>query len=414
MPDTPGLQEWPATDDYRSPELRSPPEERIRRGSSHSFGEDSATRDPLSPFHQVHSSHRTPRQPQPQHVDVVDLLPGKTRIIFACALPLFMIAATFVVQKQVMLHPASPIRPRGKQPMAAAFRHNAALLNRSCAPQVLRAAPEGGPQLQPDTVRLAVGAGFAYSGLTAVASIIEQLPGACKPSRVDVGFWSSLASESQGAMSEALLPPEAQTRRQYLGDLARTRPGNHGPCWLPWEISERYASVTRGGRALCVPFMIRHYFPGARILLMLAEPVQRAHAQQTIWLHNKCYRDASAAAAAKLGRPARMAKGAPAHCAEFGAQRQLRAELDCVKSCGLTPASGVQQLLQCASTCARQLRAAFPCRPAAAAPGADTAKGRRLSKGRRLEHPSSARSPSARRKAERRLSAGSNARPTPA
>ena len=74
----------------------------------------------------------------------------------------------------------------------------------------------------------------------------------------------------------------------------------------------------------------------------------------------------------------------------------------------------MRELLQCASTCSRQLRAAFPCRAAATAPGSDAAKGRRLSKGRRLEHLGSILSPSARRKAERRLSAGSGARPTPA
>ena len=54
----------------------------------------------------------------------------------------------------------------------------------------------------------------------------------------------------------------------------------------------------------------RHYFPAARTLLMLADPVQRAHQQQSIWLNNRCYRDAASAAAAREGRPVRLAKGA--------------------------------------------------------------------------------------------------------
>ena len=54
----------------------------------------------------------------------------------------------------------------------------------------------------------------------------------------------------------------------------------------------------------------RHYFPAARTLLMLTDPVQRAHQQQSMWLNNRCYRDAASAAAAREGRPVRLAKGA--------------------------------------------------------------------------------------------------------
>ena len=106
---------------------------------------------------------------------------------------------------------------------------------------------------------------------------------------------------------------------------------------------------------------------------MLADPVQRALQQQSVWLNNRCapairvgvrcwassskpmvglrcwvsssraygkgvllpptltltfytrcYRDAASAAAAREGRPVRLAKGAPEGCTSFGAQRQLQ------------------------------------------------------------------------------------------
>ena len=63
-----------------------------------------------SPFDLIRSVPRTaaglsatPKAPQ-RPSEVVDVLPGKTRIVFACMLPLLMIAATFAVQKKVMLN----------------------------------------------------------------------------------------------------------------------------------------------------------------------------------------------------------------------------------------------------------------------------------------------------------------------
>ena len=231
----------------------------------------------VSPFELVRTAPRSvapPRVRRRTSVDVVDVLPGNSRIVFACTLPLLMIAATFVVQGKVKLNAASPLRHREKQPMYQALRSNALLLNRSCAPQLQSAVLRSTPlDHTSDSVRLVVGGGFAASGLSAVASIIQNVPGACRPSRVDSGFWSSLATAgavttddfSDAALGHRSdLPPEVETRRHYLNDAVRLREqsgGAGGTCWLPWEISERYASVTRGGRALCVPFIIRHCAP---------------------------------------------------------------------------------------------------------------------------------------------------------
>ena len=81
-----------------------------------------------SPFDMIRSVPRTaaghsatPKAPD-RPSEVVDVLPGKTRIVFACMLPLLMIAATFAVQKKVMLnaghaHPTpTPIPLLGRRP----------------------------------------------------------------------------------------------------------------------------------------------------------------------------------------------------------------------------------------------------------------------------------------------------------
>ena len=81
-----------------------------------------------SPFDMIRSVPRTaaghsatPKAPH-RPSEVVDVLPGKTRIVFACMLPLLMIAATFAVQKKVMLnaghaHPnPNPIPLLGRRP----------------------------------------------------------------------------------------------------------------------------------------------------------------------------------------------------------------------------------------------------------------------------------------------------------
>ena len=81
-----------------------------------------------SPFDMIRSVPRTaaghsatPKAPD-RPSEVVDVLPGKTRIVFACMLPLLMIAATFAVQKKVMLnaghaHPnPNPIPLLGRRP----------------------------------------------------------------------------------------------------------------------------------------------------------------------------------------------------------------------------------------------------------------------------------------------------------
>ena len=44
----------------------------------------------------------------------------------------------------------------------------------------------------------------------------------------------------------------------------------------------------------------------------------------TLTFYTRCYRDAASAAAAREGRPVRLAKGAPEGCTSFGAERQLQ------------------------------------------------------------------------------------------
>ena len=60
---------------------------------------------------------------------------------------------------------------------------------------------------------------------------------------------------------------------------------------------------------------------------MLADPVARAHAQQTSWLYNRCFRDAREAASAARGSKGRLAKGAAPGCERMDASSQLRLEL---------------------------------------------------------------------------------------
>ena len=230
----------------------------------------------MSPFDMIRSVPRTamghgaaPKVPRRPSIEVVDVLPGKTRIVFACMLPLLMIAATFAVQKKVMLNAGSPLRHRER---SVFDRNNALLLNRSCAPQlqsaVLRAGPVPSDASDSNSLRLVVGGGFAASGLSALASMIQNVPGACHPSRVDPSFWSSIADSTSSFTEDQKprpgLPAEVETRRRYLRDAVRLREGptaGAGACWLPWEVSEsRYTSVQRGARALCVPFIVRHSF----------------------------------------------------------------------------------------------------------------------------------------------------------
>ena len=169
-----------------------------------------------SPFDMIRSVPRTamghsvtPKVPRRPSIEVVDVLPGKTRIVFACMLPLLMIAATFAVQKKVMLNAGSPLRHRER---SVFDRNNALLLNRSCAPQlqsaVLRAGPL--PSDASDSVRLVVGGGFAASGLSAVASMIQNVPGACHPSRVDPSFWSSIADSTSSFTEDQKPRPGAR------------------------------------------------------------------------------------------------------------------------------------------------------------------------------------------------------------
>ena len=207
-----------------------------------------------SPFDMIRSVPRTamghsvtPKVPRRPSIEVVDVLPGKTRIVFACMLPLLMIAATFALQKkvharprphhatlttatltttailatttlalavptlQVMLNAGSPLRHRER---SVFDRNNALLLNRSCAPQlqsaVLRAGPL--PSDASDSVRLVVGGGFAASGLSAVASMIQNVPGACHPSRVDPSFWSSIADSTSSFTEDQKPRPSARVR----------------------------------------------------------------------------------------------------------------------------------------------------------------------------------------------------------
>ena len=185
------------------------------------------------------------------------------------------------------------------------------------------------------------------------------------------------------------LPAEGETRRRYLesvgygvvrsgggeGSGGSHGSGSHGggshggggggSCTIAWEMAERYTSV--GVRhytppVACTPLVIRHHFPSARVVIMLADPIARAHAQQTQWLHSRCFRDAREAMSARRGYKGRLAKGAAPGCERLDASAQLRLELNCVKSCRLRVDSSVESLQQCAATCGRALRSALSCK----------------------------------------------------
>ena len=289
---------------------------------------------------------------------------------------------------------------------------NLALLNRSCAPALLThwesavnkySVPTRPATPEESSVRIVIGAGFVASGLNSLSSLMARLPGACKPQRGSVGFWTSFgsnggssssrggkggggkgegggaaaveadeeeaAASGGGMSSSSRLPPEGTTRTRYLQSVGFLGSGGgrggSGGCSVPWELSERYTNV--GVRhynppSVCTALAIRHHFPAARVMMMLADPIRRAHAQQTLWLHNRCFRDAREALSASRGGKGRLAKGAAPGCERMDASAQLRLELQCVKGCKLSVDSSAEALQQCAATCGRVLRSALSCK----------------------------------------------------
>lgn len=227
-------------------------------------------------------------------------------------------------------------------------------------------------------VRVVVGTGFVASGLSSLSHILERVPGSCRPLRPNLGFWSSLPStdSDKGSTGEVggakktgraaqSVAPTTSTRQRYLQEAVRLRNG----CSVPWELTERYTSLTSrhsSPPAVCTPLMIGHHFPHARVVMMLADPVERAHTQQSAWLHSRCFRDPHEAASARLGGKGRFAKGAVSGCERLDANTQLRMELVCLRTCKLRVDSPISALQLCASTCGRALRAAFPCKPSSA------------------------------------------------
>ena len=352
------------------------------------------------------------------------------RILLGTVLPVVMITMCMFIQKTSHVGSTSQdpepehLEPSDLSPRLSPKVRNLALLNRSCAPPLLAHwEHERGAEVSVKTsdkrsgVRIIVGAGFVASGLNSLNGFMQNLPGACKPSRQSVGFWTSYSSATGssarmhggsatdstveddveggggfgaavrgwgvggssslgwgggGGSSSALvqsksLPPEKLTIERYLGSVGY-RPSasaRNGGCSVAWELTERYTSV--GVRhytppAVCTPLSIRHHFPHARVLLMLADPVKRAHGQQTVWLHNRCFRDSREAASAARGGRGRLAKSAAPGCERMDASSQLRLELTCVRGCRLQPDSAVDALQQCATTCGRALRAALACK----------------------------------------------------
>ena len=302
---------------------------------------------------------------------------------------------------------------------------NLQLLNQTCSPALLKLytvgpglegnRPVSAPVRGEAGTAVIVGAGFMASGLSSLAGLLQQLPGACKPSRSNLGFWTSLEvdgegyiaqNESDGAAGSSRrlvsdvvvgqneqivryggsgsggegstgggttswrMPPEAVTRRRYLRDVVRLRAGSErqGGCYIPWEFTERYSSIPgrwlsnpghgRTPPAVCMPLVLRHHFPNARVIMMVADPVQRALAQQTAWLHSRCYRDEREAVRARAGEKYRLSKGAVSGCERMDANMQLALELRCLKQCKLRVDAPLWQLQACASTCSRQLRQA--------------------------------------------------------
>jgi len=251
---------------------------------------------------------------------------------------------------------------------------NALLLNRTC-PQQLRAPPP--PLDRSDAaVRVVIGAGFSHAGLSGLSTMLSMLPGACSPARPALDFWTALGRKRGSAplgrggrrlsARGSALPGVVETRARYLAEGLRHRPG---ACSLGWELTPSYASLTTrrlSPPATCTALAIRHYVPQARVLLMLAEPVLRAHGQQTAWRTTRCYKDQHQAQLARQPGGtrrgnAKMAKGAPHRCERLTANAQLRVELSQLRSCGLTPSSTAHDLQTCASKLRAGLRAELPC-----------------------------------------------------
>jgi len=308
---------------------------------------------------------------------------------------------------------------------------NLQLLNQTCSPALLKLytvgpglegnRPVSAPVRGEAGTAVIVGAGFMASGLSSLAGLLQQLPGACKPSRSNLGFWTSLEVDGEGygarnvsdgaagssrrlvsdvvvGQNEKIvryggsgsggeggggggggttswrMPPEAATRHRYLRDVVRLRAGSErqGGCSIPWELTERYSSIPgrwlsipghgRTPPAVCMPLVLRHHFPNARVIMMVADPVQRALAQQTAWLHSRCYRDEREAVRARAGEKYRLSKGAVSGCERMDANTQLALELRCLQQCKLRVDAPLWQLQACASTCSRQLRQASNCK----------------------------------------------------
>ena len=347
------------------------------------------------------------------------------RLCFGTVLPIVMITVGMCIQKSTTQqqqeaalaeeHALEEATPEAEEaPRVPQRLLNLALLNRSCGPRLVAhwaREPSSGRSLAAlDSsalagMRLVVGAGFVASGLNSLSEVMFRVPGACKPSRSVVGFWTSLggggggsghgSSSSRrdvaiagmdeddivgssssgggggGGVSGAgwQLPPEASTRQRYLHAVGYSNSGGggggSGQCSIAWELTERYTNV--GVRhffpsSVCTPLVIRHYFPQARVVLMLADPIRRAHSQQTQWLHTRCFRDAREAASARRGNRGRLAKGAAPGCERLDASSQLRLELTCVRGCRLRPDSSAEALQKCAMTCGRTLRSALACK----------------------------------------------------
>jgi len=258
---------------------------------------------------------------------------------------------------------------------------------------------------------LLIGAGFAASGLAALPTLLHRLPNACKPARASVGFWSELLrdgetqrivgsdahgqtaaqtntkadtvaraqdhlqSQTQGdvqAQGQALvsslslssaplaLPHAcASTRERYLREIVKImQPDGTRRCSIAWEISEQYASVAVGRRAICVPALIRYHFPEAKLLFLIGDPVARALTQQALWRNGECRAKHTGK---RLLSSSSKAGSKTLSCAAAGAQTQLSSELRCFRQCRLQPDSAFADLLECCSRCQKALHAELKC-----------------------------------------------------
>ena len=222
--------------------------------------------------------------------------------------------------------------------------------------------------------------GLRRAGVTTIASVLQSaVPGAVPAARGGIG------KERAGPRS----PPPARARRRrkkkgagrQLNSTPSARAAAVGPiraadvpawsgwsqtgsCQVAWEASDRVASLSRDGRNLCVPFIIRHYFPAARVVLVLADPVERAVLQQSNWLYNRCWASARTTRArddgAKAAKPKR-AKNAARGCERFGASCEpATSGLECLRTCQLHSTPTLEKAMSCASTCSKALHASFP------------------------------------------------------